>query len=264
MRRLAALALLLTVLPLAPVSAADPMLATWVVERVSPTARTLSLNGGAGARDGEHAFAAVASATMGSDGKFAGADGALFFGVMPDSQAEARTPAGDVACRDVPVAATVCAMQTAAGAIGFAAWWSDVTFNRAFVVLHGRDKVVRLDRSPGWRLRRWTSPVRVVTDADMVTTGTPVGRGVGTFGYAGAPGFPGGSVAIGKLPCLNAGYANVGAGAARLIGGPKEVVATCADWYPPASAARGSTEWELDGAASGAADTPARLVVIGR
>lgn len=264
MRRTAAVALALAVLPLAPAgAAADPLLATWVVERVSPTAKTLTVRGSAGALGGEHAFAAVASATVGRDGKLSGADGALFFGVVPDSRIQMETPAGRVECKDIPVAATVCAQQMAVGVIAFAVWWSDVTFNRAFVVLRGRSRGIDLGEhgSPGWRLRRWTGPTRVVTDADMASAGTPLGRGAGSFGYASAPAAAG-SVAIGKLPCMNAGYTNVGAGAAELRGGIRPVLATCADWYPPAAASRGATEWEFEGAAGGVSDTPARLVVI--
>lgn len=257
MKRLAALALSLSVLPLAPVAAADPMLATWIVERVSASARTLEINGGAGARDGEHAFAAVASATA------TDADGALFFGVVPDSNARVSTPAGDAECRDLPVAATACATK-AFGAIGFVVWWDDATFDKVFVVLHGRDKDVDVVDSPGWRLRRWRGPVRVVTDADVVSSGSPAARGAGAFNRAESWGGSRGSVAIGKLPCLNAGYTNVGAGAATLTGGTTDKVATCADWYPPAAAARGGTEWVLDGAAAGASDTLARLVVVDR
>ena len=265
MRRLAALALTLSLVPLAPAaSAGAPTVTAWVAERVSPTATTLTVRGGAGARDGEYAFAAVASATAGRDGRFTDADGGLFFGIAPDSEGRVSTPAGDTGCRDVGAGGTACVVTDAGGAIGFAMWWDDVTFNRALIVLRGRNKQVDLGEqgSPGWRLRRWTGAVRVVSDADMASASTALGRGVGTFGYAEAPGGSTGSVAIGRLPCLNAGYTNVGAGAARLFGGTKEKVATCADWYPPAAAAPGGTEWVLDGAATGVSDTPARLVVV--
>ena len=266
MRRLLALALLVAALPVTSANAGDPLLATWVVERTDPHATTLTVRGGAGARNHEYAFAAVASATVAKDGRFTGADGGLFFGITPDTDARARTPLYDVACRDIPVAGHVCSSSEAFGGSTFAIWWDDVTFNRVFVVLRGRDKDVDLGSpaTPGWRLRRWDGTTRVVTDADVAEAATPAGRGAGTFSYAAAPGGSAGSVAMGKLPCLNAGYTNVGAGAARLVGGTEEKVATCADWAPPAAAAKAGTEWVLDGAATGASDTPARLVIVER
>lgn len=262
MRRLAVLALLLTALPLAPASAADRLLTTWVVERTTSSPAPLTIRGGAGAHDGDYAFAAVAGATV-RDGRFTSAEGGLFFGLAPDSQVSAHTPAADVECKDVPVASGVCAGAITGGGIAFVVWWDEPAFNRAFLVLRGVGKSMDLgeDGSPGWRLSRWTGTTRVVTDADMVTAGSAMGRGAGAFGYADAPGLAGGSVAIGSLPCENF-VVGAGAGAATLTGGTKDAVATCADSSPPAAAAPGSTEWVFEGAAGGVAAHPARLVVI--
>jgi hypothetical protein len=263
MRRLAALALSLSFLPAVPAHAASSMTTTWVVERVSPRATTLTVRGGAGARDGEYAMAAVASATVDGRGTLTGAEGALFFGIAPDGETVVSTPAGDYGCHDVPNAGTACALHTEFGVIGFAVWWDDVTFNRVFVVLHGRNRSIDLGEhgSPGWRARRWTGAVRVVTD-DIVVGPAAAGRAPSAFTYAESYGGRGGSVAIGHLPCLSAGYTNAGSGAARLLGGEHDVVGTCADFAPPAAFASGSTEWAFDGAAGGVSDTPARLVVI--
>lgn len=262
MRRLAALALMLTALPLAPASAADPLLTTYVVERTTAATAPLTIRGGAGAHGGDYAFAAVAGATS-RNGRLISAEGALFFGLAPDSELGARTPVADVECKDVPVASGVCAGTITGGAIAFAVWWDEPAFNRAFVVLRGVGKSVDLGErgSPGWRLSRWTGSTRVVTDADLVTAGTAMGRGAGSFGYASAPGAVRGSVAIGSLPCESF-VVGAGAGAATLTGGTKDALATCADTYPPAAAAPSSTEWVFEGAAAGVAAHPARLVVI--
>jgi hypothetical protein len=265
LRALVAASLTLAFAPVSPAGAADPLLTTWVVERTSRAASELVIDGGASAKEGEYAFAAVLSATVDETERFTDAEGGMFFGITPDSDAQASTPAGDVDCDDTP-AARVCLTMESGGAIGFVIWWSNATFNRAFVVLRGRNQGVGLGvgTSPGWTMRRWTGNVRVVTDADMASVETPFGRGAAAFGYAEAPGASSGSVAIGHLPCVYAGYTNAGTGAARLLGGTREVVATCADWYPPAAAATGGTEWVLDGAATGVSDVPARLVVIER
>jgi hypothetical protein len=262
MRRLAALALMLTALPLAPASAADRLLTTWVVERTTSAPAPLTIRGGAGAHDGDYAFAAVAGATV-RNGRFTGAEGGLFFGIAPDSDVSARTPVADVECKDVPVASGVCAASMSGGGIAFAVWWDEPTFNRAFLVLRGVDKNMDLgeDGSPGWRLSRWTGTTRVVTDADMASAGSAMGRGAGAFGSASAPGGVGGSVAIGSLPCESL-VVGAGSGAATLTGGTKDAVATCADQAPPAAAAPGSTEWVFEGAAGGVSAHPARLVVI--
>ncbi|HWL36731.1 MAG TPA: hypothetical protein VNQ77_11105 [Frankiaceae bacterium] len=262
MRRLAALALMLTALPLAPASAADPLLTTYVVERTTSAPAPLTIRGGAGAHDGEYTFAAVASATS-RGGRLVAAEGALFFGLAPDSELSARTPAADVECKDVPVVSGVCAGSITGGGIAFVVWWDEPAFNRAFLVLRGVGKSMDLgeDGSPGWRVSRWTGSTRVVTDADMASAGSAMGRGAGVFGSASAPGAVGGSVAIGSLPCENF-VVGAGAGAATLTGGTKDAVATCADSYPPAAASPGSTEWVFEGASAGVAAHPARLVVI--
>jgi hypothetical protein len=262
--RTVALALTAALLPFVPAEAATkPSVTAWVVERTAPGARSLSVSGGSGAGDGEHAFAAVASATLDARGRFSDAEGALFFGSDPDSDPGVSSPAGTTRCSDVPAAAQVCASSTTGAGIGFVVWWDDATFDRAFVVLAGRGKQVAIEGS-GWRLRRWTGPVRVVYESDLASAGTVLGRGAAAFNAAESWGGPGGSVAIGKLPCLSAGYTQAGGGAVRLTGGTAEKLATCADWYPPAAAAPAGTEWLLDGAAAGASDTIARLVVVER
>lgn len=262
MRKLAALALSLALLPAVPATADSYGVTAWVVERTSATATSLTVRGGVGALGGEDAFAAVSSATVDRAGRFTDAEGALFAGLVPEDP-RVTTPAGEVGCHDVP-GGTGCVVRSLGGVLAFAVWWDDATFDRVVVVLRGRSKDVELSESPGWRLRRWTGTVRVVDDVDVVSAATPLGRGVGTFGYADSPGGPGGSVAMGKLPCMHAGYTSAGTGAARLLGGTEERLATCADWIPPAAAARGSTEWVLDGAGSGVSDTSARLVVVER
>ena len=258
---LAALAAL-PVLPLPAGAASDPLVKAWVVERVDPSATEVVVRGGAGARDHDYAMAAVASATVGRDGRFTSAEGALFFGVSPESGFRVRGPAGETTCEDLPDR-RLCSTTTAAGAIAFAAGWSGVTFNLVLFVLRGRDASVDLGEngSPGWRLRRWDCRVRIVANADAASADTALGRGAGTFANAESVGGPGGSVAIGHPPCARF-VVGLGGGAVRLAGGKQEVVSTCPSMYPPAAAAPGSTEWRLSGAAAGISDTPARLVVI--
>jgi hypothetical protein len=266
MRTLAVAAALLA-LPVVPAHAAPkpPPTTTWVVERTSPRATSLTIRGGAGAGDHEWAMAAVASATVGPDGRFSGAEGGLFFGTVADGDPAVHTPAGTARCSDLPSTGTVCA-TTSVAAIGFMIWWDDVTFNRAFVVLRGRRASVDLGErgdSPGWRLRRWTGPVRVVADTDAAGADAVLASADG-FTTAHAVGGPHGSIAIGHPPCRSVGYTGAGTGAVRLVGGVEEKVATCADFGPPAAYKPGSTEWTFSGAAAGMSDVPARLVVIER
>lgn len=249
MRRLAILALALSAMPLAPASAAARTV-TYVAERVADEA-PLMLSGSAGVGPGEHAFAAVATVAGTS------AEGALFFGLSMDTDLRA----GSVHCGDLPGAGQACSTLTGFGGLGFVVWWDEAAFDRAFVVLRGND--VRADlHSPGWTLREWTGATRVVTDADVASAGTALGRGVSAFaGAATAPGSAG-SVAIGKLPCMTVAYANAGAGAGLLTGGASDAVASCADFAPPAAVSDEATTWSFTGAGTGVADTPARLVVI--
>jgi hypothetical protein len=269
MRRTALALAALTAFPLAPALAAPKAepLTTWVVERVSPDAREVTVRGGAGAGNHDYAFAAVASATVGKDGRFESADGGLFFGATTESGAVVRTPAGNVRCDGLPSGGTACTDGLAGSGIAFAIWWGDVTFNRVLVTIRGKDRTIDLGEngSPGWRIRRWTGAVRVVTSVDYASANGPLGSGAGAFGDAQSFGGPGGSVAIGHPPCQGVGYAAAGSGVVRLQGGPHEVVATCpADQVPPAAAAPGGTEWTLTGASAGVSDVPARLVVIER
>lgn len=265
MRRLALLVALLA-LPVSAAEAKAPMrTTTWVVERVSSDASdTLTVRGGAGADEHEWAMAAVAAASVGQDGRFTFAEGGLFFGAMAN-ETTVTSPAGETRCSDVSAVKAVCLSDFGAG-IGFAIVWSKVTFNRAFVVLRGRAASIDLgeDGTRGWRYRRWTGPVRILGDDGEVSAAGPVGTSTSTFTDAEAAGGPGGSIAIGHLPCRGIGYTNTGSGAARLRGGTKDVVATCADWYPPASYNAGGAEWTFSGAATGVSDVPARLVVIQR
>jgi hypothetical protein len=265
MRRLTLLAALLA-LPVVPAHAAPapPPTTTWVAVRTSPSARTLTVSGGAGARDHEWAMAAVASASVGPDGRFSGADGALFFGATAESGITVTSPAGQTQCKDVPNAGQVCADGYAGAGIGFAVWWDEVDFNRVFVVMRGRDAGVELGPdSAGWRLSRWTGPVRVVTN-DVASAAAPFGAGAAGFTSATAVGGPGGSVAIGHPPCSMMAVPGAGQGVVRLLGGVQDKVATCADLTPPASYKPGSTEWSFSGAVAGYSDVPARLVVIER
>lgn len=265
MRRLAALTLLLAAAPVAPAHAAATT-TTWVVERVRDDAGPLTIRGGAGAGDGEYAFAAVATTTVDAKGQFDSAQGVLFFGVAPDTQASTTTPVGDLACRDVPAASEICAGQASGGVVVFAAWWDAPGFDLAFVVLHGSDKTIDLGErgSRGWRARRWTAPVRVVDEGDLARTAGAFAMGAAVFGRSEAPGGVAGSLAIGHIPCKHLSSPGYGTGAATLTGGEKDVLATCADFSPPAAYAFGGTEWVLDGAVTGVSDSPARLVVIDR
>jgi hypothetical protein len=251
-------------LPVVPAHAGTPPTTTWVVERTSSRARTLTIRGGAGAGEHEWAMAAVVAATVGADGRFRGAEGGLFFGATAED-AKVTGPDGVTHCKDLPVPGGVC-MSDFGAAIGFAIWWDEITFNRAFVVLRGRDASIDLGDhgSPGWRIRRWTGPVRVVGDVDDAAVEGPLGAGAGGFTKAEAVGGPGGSVAIGHPPCRSLGYTGAGSGAVRLLGGVQDAVATCADWAPPAAYKPGSTEWSFTGAIAGVSDVPARLVVIER
>jgi len=265
MRTLAAAALL--ALPVVPAHAAPapPPTTTWVVERTSPRATELTVRGSAGAEDKEWAMAAVASATVGADGRFRGAEGGLFFGAVAESDPWLHTPAGTTHCSELPTAGSVCANGWAGAGIGFAIWWDGITFNRVFVVMHGRRASIDLgDKgSPGWRIRRWTGPVRVIADTDAAGAETGL-AGVDGFTTAHAVGGPGGSIAVGHPPCRSVGYSGAGTGAVRLLGGVEDKVATCADFEPPAAYKPGSTEWTFSGAAAGMSDVPARLVVIER
>lgn len=265
MRRVAALALLLAAAPVTPADA-KVTTTTWVVERTNDDQRPLTIRGDAGAGNGEYAFAAVATADVSRSGEFTAAQGVLFFGIAPDTQATTQTPVADVACRDLPTVSTVCAGQDSAGVVFFGVWWDSPSFDRAFVVLRGDDKSVDLGHkgSPGWRLRRWTGGVRVVDKGDLARTAGAMGNGAAVFGRSEAPGGVAGSIAIGHLPCTHLSAPGYGTGAATLTGGEAEVLATCADRLPPAAYARGGTEWVLDGAVTGLSDSPARLVVIDR
>ncbi len=265
MRRLALVLAAVTALPLLPAEAgAGSTVTTWVAERTSSTARTVLVRGGAGTGDHDYAMAAVAGATIGSDGRFTGAEGGLFFGATAESDSGIKTPVGETRCSDLPNPGGSVCFQWSGAAIGFAILWEDVPFNRVFVVLRGRDAVVDLgeDGTEGWRLRRWYGPVRISGDGDDAAADVALGVGAGTFSQAGAIGGPGGSVAIGHPPCRSVGYTGLGSGVVGLYGGEQDVVATCAGMAPPASAAAGSTEWTFSGAAAGMSDVPARLVVI--
>jgi hypothetical protein len=266
MRRLMLVLPVLALLPLTSADAAErTVVRAWVAERVSAAATAIEVNGGAGVNDHDYAMAAVASATVGRDGRLTGADGALFFGATIDSTPSVGTPGGSLHCEALPAAGTACSDMPAFGAIGFAVGWSDAAFNRVFVVVRGTDPSVALGRKVrGWELHRWYGRVRIARGDDADAT-TPVGFGAGAFTTAEAVGGPGGSVAIGHPPCKMAGYAAAGAGAIVLSGGTHDVVASCpADQVPPAAAAPGSTEWTLSGAVSGVSDVPARMVVIER
>ncbi|HEX8001798.1 MAG TPA: hypothetical protein VF519_03795 [Mycobacteriales bacterium] len=263
MRRLALtvpLALLAT-LPAVPAHAA-PELRGWVLERVSAAATPPGVRGGASAYDHEYAYAAVASATAGEDGRFDDADGALFFGSTAESDPVVRTPAGEHRCSEVPVGGTACADATAGSGIAFAVWWDEAAFDRVVVVVRGRGPAVELmEDVHGWRLSEWTGTVREVA-GDLAGADTSP-YGLGSFVDAGAVGGPGGSVAIGHPPCTQVTYASTGSGAVRLLGGTRDKVASCpATFAPPAAGAPGSTEWSLTGAAAGVSDVPVRMVVI--
>ena len=260
MRTLAA-ALALATLPFAPAQAADPLTTTWVAERITSKTAPLRMFGGAGADDHDYALAAVVSATV-SNGQFTQAEGALFFGIAAESSVVVRTPAGETRCDKLPSVGTACSGTAGAGMV-FGVWWDAPEFNRALIVMRGRSTTVALDDSPGWRLRRWTGPVRIVT-GDAVNGEAPFGTGASAWTRSASTGGPAGSVAIGHPPCRSVGYTNAGAEAARLLGGAEEVVATCALPYPPASYANGSAAWDFTGAAAGLSDVPARLVVIER
>jgi hypothetical protein len=265
-RRLALALAALTAFPLTPaVAAPKPTVTTWVVERTSPAKHPVTVRGGAGAPKHEWVMAAVASATVGRDGRFQSADGGVFFGATSESGAVVKSPAGDVRCDGLPNGGTSCTDDGLAGSgIAFAIFWDDPAFNRVLVTIRGVGASIDLgDKgSPGWRLRRWTGTTRIVT-SDMASADGPLGAGGAAFGDAQAPGGPGGSVAVGHPPCKGFGYAAAGSGAVRLLGGTKEAVATCpADLFPPAAAATGGTEWTFTGASAGVSDVPARLVVF--
>lgn len=260
MRRLTVLAALLA-LPVVPAHAAPPPTVTYVAERLSPTAHTVEISGGAGASDHEWALAAVVAATVDSAGRFTYAEGGLFFGAVAESGAVVRTPVATKRCADLPTAA-FCANSRAGAGIGFVIWWDDAAFNRVFVVLRGRDASASLDGTRGWRLRRWTGPVHVVADGDYAGADTVLGASAGAFAKANAVGGVRGSLSVGHPPCRTLGYTGAGTGVVQLKGGADDVTATCAVETPPAAYARGSTEWELTGEAAGMSDVPARLVVI--
>jgi len=264
MRRLAVATALLA-LPLVPARAAAPPPATvtYVAERTSAAAKELTVRGGAGARDHEYALAAVASATVGRDGRFAGADGALFFGSTAEDGAVVRTPVAQVKCKDI--ANGLACANDAGAAIGFAVWWDETPFNRVFVVLHGRNISADLGEhgSPGWRLRRWTGTTKLVNGMlEPASAGAPAGAGASAFARAQATGGQRGSVTIGHPPCTFMSVLPAGSGAVRLLGGEKDVVGTCADQNPPGAYAPAGAEWTLDGAAAGYSDVTTRLVVI--
>lgn len=263
MRRLAAALALLAALPV-PARAATPQtpLRAYVLERVSDDATDPGVMGGAGAGNHQYTYAAVASATAGPDGRFTAADGALFFGASAESDPGVNSPAGTVRCSAVPAGGQVCSNGMAGAGIAFAVWWEGATFNRVLVAMRGEGQRVELmEGVSGWRLSRWTGPVRDVNGDAAGATASPYGAG--SFLDVEAPGGPGGSVAIGHPPCYSPGWGAAGTGAVRLLGGTEEVVATCpAQFGPPAAAAPGSTEWTLTGAAAGVSDVPTRLVVI--
>jgi hypothetical protein len=267
MRRLALVLAVVTAFPLSPVSAAPPKIgiSTWVVERVKPNARALSISGGASAWNHDYAFAAVASVSLDKDGRFADAEGGLFYGAAAESGVFVRTPAGDVACGGLPNGGTACHDGLAGAGIAFAIWWDNASFNKVFVVLRGSDRSAKIDTksSPGWRIRPWTGPVRVVTNADYGSVMGPLGTGVTVSGDATAAGGSTGSVAIGHPACASYGVAAAGSGVVTLQGGTKDVTRTCPkDVAPPAAAAPGGTEWTLSGASAGQTDVPTRLIVI--
>lgn len=263
MRRLAVALALLAALPVPAGAASQPPLRGYVLEKVSADATAPGVSGGAGAYDHQYAYAAVAAATVGRDGRFGDAEGGLFFGATAESDPEASTPGPAVRCSDVPAAGQVCSSGMAGAGIAFAVWWDgDVTFNRVVVAMRGNDQQLRImDGVRGWRLRRWDGAVREVAGDLAGATGSPAGAGA--FVDAQAVGGPGGSVAIGHPPCRQATYASAGTGAVRLLGGTREAVGTCgASLAPPAAAAPGSTEWTFTGAAAGVSDVPVRMVVI--
>jgi hypothetical protein len=265
MRRLALALAALTAFPLTPALAAPkPTVTTWVVERTSARADTVTVRGGAGARNHEWAMAAVASATVGKDGRFRSADGGVFFGVATESGAVVDSPAGQVRCDGVPNGGTACTDGQAGSGIGFAIMWTEATFNRVLVAIRGVNASIDLGEkgSPGWRLRRWNGTTRIVL-SDLASAHGPLGVGAAALGDAPTVGGPGGSVAIGHPPCQGVGYAAAGSGAVRLVGGTKDAIASCpADLFPPAAASPSSTEWTFSGASAGVSDTPARLVVF--
>ncbi|HEV2890240.1 MAG TPA: hypothetical protein VGX28_07660 [Frankiaceae bacterium] len=262
MRRLAAALVLAAALPVPAADAGLPPLRAYVLERVSADATDPAVRGGTWAGDGQYAYAAVASATAGADGRFDDAEGAMFFGVSATSDPSVSTPAGRVQCSAVPAAGTACVDGMAGGGIAFLVWWEDATFDRVVVAMRGHDQRVELDdHVRGWRLSAWRGPVREVAGDLATATATPYGAG--SFVDAESVGGPGGSVAIGHPPCTQVGYVSGGAGAVRLLGGTREVVGSCpATFSPPAAAAPGSTEWSLTGAAGGVSDVPVRMVVI--
>jgi len=263
MRRLALVLAVLATAPLpASAAAGQPPLRAYVLERVSPHATDPGVSGGAGADNHQYAYAAVASATAGDDGRFDDAEGALFFGTSAESDPAVSTPNGDTHCSQVPQAGQVCSSSYAGAAIGFAVWWDDATFDRVLVVMRGNNQRVELmDGVRGWALKRWNGTVREVAGDLAGATASPYGAG--SFVEAEAVGGPGGSVAIGHPPCMRVTYASTGAGAVRLLGGTRDVVGTCsASLVPPAAAAPGSTEWSLSGATAGVSDVPVRMVVI--
>lgn len=262
MRRLTLAVAALAALPLPAHAAPQPPLRAYVLERVAADATDPGVTGGAGANDHQYAYAAVASATVGDDGRLRGADGALFFGATAESDTSASSPNGTTRCSQLPGAGQVCGSGYAAAGIAFAVWWDDAAFNRVVVVMRGHHQQLRLmDGVRGWRLRRLDGTVREVAGDLAGASTTPYGAG--SFVDAESVGGPGGSVAIGHPPCAQVGYAGAGGGAVRLLGGTKEAVATCpATFAPPAAAAPGSTEWVLTGAAAGVSDVPVRMVVI--
>ncbi|MDQ1710892.1 MAG: hypothetical protein QOE45_342 [Frankiaceae bacterium] len=269
MRRLALALAVLTALPLTAATAApapEPV-TTWVVERISPAAtQGLVVRGWSGAHIHDYAFAAVASATVGKDGRFASAEGALFFGVTTESGVVVRSPAGGFRCDGLPSGGTSCTEGLAGGGIAFAVSWTKPTFNRVLVVIRGTGRSMDLgrDASPGWRVRRWAGTTRVVAAADLTSADGPLGTGAAAFNDARSAGGPDGSIAIGHPPCRTLGYGTAGTGAVLLTGDATDVVSTCpADMYPPAAASPGGTEWRLTGAGAGVSDVPARLVVVG-
>lgn len=260
MRTLLATLAVLAALPL-PADAARLPVRAYVLERVSDDATDPGISGGAGARDHEYAFAAVASVTT-SRGRFADATGALFFGVTAESDPEATGPGGATRCSAVPGAREVCGRTVSGAGLAFAVWWEDATFDYVLVAMRGRDQEVRpMEGVRGWRLRPWRGAVREVAGDLAGATASPYG--LGSFVDAEAVGGPGGSVAIGHPPCTQVAYASGGAGGVRLLGGTREALGACpATFAPPAAASPGSTEWTLTGAAAGVSDVPVRMVVI--
>ncbi|HVF05324.1 MAG TPA: hypothetical protein VNA20_10815 [Frankiaceae bacterium] len=258
MTRIAALALLLAGLPLAPADAATTT-TTWVVERTAPDPERLTVGGGAGVHTGEYAMAAVATADAEPDGALRSAEGVLYVNVAATSDPYVRTPVAGASCTGTPGVSEVCSEWFAGGGLAFAAWWDDPDFDRVFVVLRGAASSVEVT-GRGWRLRRWSGETRIAGD-DAVSAGVPF-AGARAFQQASARGGASGSLALGQLPCDGVGLVGAGAGAAQLTGGAAPVLTTCASAAPAAAVATGATTWTLDGAAAGLADVPARLVVI--